>query len=141
MSVPGNLMLICLAGISAVTDLLRGKVYNAVTVPGLLIGLIFAVQRAGAVGFLEVFCAAGFTVLVLFPFYSAGGLGAGDIKLLAAVSAFMTSEAYLRCFAAAFAVGAAAGIIRLLRTRGKEHRVHFAVPVAASVLLHLAGWY
>lgn len=138
---PGDMVLLCLAGICAVTDLMKGKVYNAVTVPGLVAGLIFAADRAGSTGLLEVLCSAGFTLLVLFPFYSAGGLGAGDIKLLAAVSAFMTSEAYLRCFAASFLIGAAGGLAGLILSGGRARTVHFAVPVAAGVILHLAGLY
>lgn len=136
-----DFVLVCLAVISAVTDLWRGRVYNAVTVPGILAGLVFAAQRAGAPGILDVFCSVGFTALVLFPFYRAGGLGAGDIKLLSAVSAFMPAETYLRCFAASFAAGAVAGVCMLFFTKGKVHTIHFAVPVAASVLLHLAGVY
>ena len=66
-------------------------------------------------------------------------LGGGDIKLLAAVSGFLPSEEYLLCFAGAFAIGAAYGAARLLWTRGRVHTVHFAVPVAASVLMHLTG--
>lgn len=138
---PAEAVLACMAVISALTDLWRGKVYNAVTVPGLLIGIAFSINGAGAAGLLNVLCAAGFTVLVLFPFYSAGGLGAGDIKLLAAVSSFMPPESYLPCFCASFVMGAAAGITRLLCTGGKIHTVHFAVPVAAGVFLHLAGFY
>ena len=88
-SLAADIVLVCLAVFSAATDLYRGKVYNAVTVPGLLAGLAFSVQRAGAPGILDVFCAVGFTGLVLFPFYKAGGLGAGDIKLLAALSFFL----------------------------------------------------
>ena len=52
-----NLVLMCLSVLSAATDLWRGKVYNAVTVPGLLAGLFFSLQRAGAPGLLDVFCA------------------------------------------------------------------------------------
>ena len=136
-AVCGNAVLGCLAAVSAATDLLRGRVYNFITVPG----LILAAQRSGAIGLLEVLCAAGFTVLLLSPFYRAGGLGAGDIKLLAAVSAFMPAEEYLRCFAGAFLIGAGAGILRLLLTRGRGHTVHMAVPVAVSVMIHLAGFY
>ncbi len=131
----------CLAAVCAATDLYGGRVYNAVTVPGLCLGTCFAVLRAGPAGILEVLCAAGFTVLILFPFYTAGGLGAGDIKLLAAVSAFMPAETYLRCFAGAFGIGAALGILQLTRSRGTVHTMHFALPVAASVFLHLAGLY
>ena len=120
-SLAADIVLVCLAVFSAATDLYRGKVYNAVTMPGLLAGLAFSVQRAGAPGILDVFCAVGFTGLVLFPFYKAGGLGAGDIKLLAAVSAFMPSGDYLHCFAASFAAGAAIGVIRLIWTKGEVH--------------------
>ena len=135
----GTIILVLLVGISALTDLWQGRVYNAVTVPGLLLGLALSARRGGAVGILDVLCAAVFTVVVLFPFYSMKGLGAGDIKLLAAVSGFLPSEEYLLCFAGAFAIGAAYGAARLLWTRGRVHTVHFAVPVAASVLMHLTG--
>lgn len=135
----GTIILVLLVGISALTDLWKGRVYNAVTVPGLLLGLALSARRGGAEGILDVLCAAVFTVVVLFPFYRMKGLGAGDIKLLAAVSGFLPSEEYLLCFAGAFAIGAAYGAARLLWTRGRVHTVHFAVPVAASVLMHLTG--
>jgi prepilin peptidase CpaA len=137
----GNAALGCLAAVSAATDLFCGKVYNKITIPGLCLGTLLAAHQSGAEGLLDVLCAAGFTVMLLIPFYRAGGLGAGDIKLLAAVSAFMPGKAYLCCFAGAFLIGLAAGIARLLITRGKEHTIHFAVPVAISVLLYLAGVY
>ena len=112
-----------------------------VTVPGLILGMVFRAAHSGAVGILEVLCAAGFTVLVLFPFYSMGGIGAGDIKLLAAVSAFIPEKSYLQCLAGAFVIGASAGILKIAVTKGKEHTVHFAVPVALSVMLYLTGVY
>ncbi|MDO5476461.1 MAG: A24 family peptidase [Eubacteriales bacterium] len=136
----GALLGVLAAG-SAVTDLYCGKVLNVVTVPALCLGILLSILQAGAVGILELLCAAGFTVLVLFPFYRAGGLGAGDIKLMAAVSVFMPAESFLCCFAASFALGAAAGILQLILSKGKRHMVHFAVPIAVSVLLHLAGMY
>jgi prepilin peptidase CpaA len=137
----GNAALGCLAAVSAATDLCCGKVYNIVTVPGICLGVFLAVQQYGAVGLLDILFAAGFTLMLLLPFYRAGGLGAGDIKLLTAVSAFMPGKAYLCCFAGAFFIGAAAGIIRLFMTRGSGHTVHFALPVALSVMLYLAGVY
>ncbi len=137
----GTAALGCMAAVSAATDLFCGKVYNIVTVPGLCLGVFLAVHRSGAAGLLDILCAAGFTVLLLFPFYRAGGLGAGDIKLLAAISAFLPAKDYLCCFAAAFAIGAVSGLVRLAVSRGRKRTIHFAVPVAVSVLLHLAGLY
>ena len=137
----GNAVLGCIAAVSAATDLYCGRVYNFITVPGLCLGILLAAQNAGAAGILDVLCAAGFTILILFPFYRAGGLGAGDIKLLAAISAFLPAQTYLCCFAGAFVIGAVLGVLRLLLSRGETHTMHFAVPVALSVLLHLAGLY
>ena len=88
----GDAALGCITAVCAATDLCCGKVFNMVTVPGLVLGIVFRAEHNGAAGILEVLCAAGFTVLVLFPFYSLGGIGAGDIKLLAAVSAFIPEE-------------------------------------------------
>ena len=127
-SVFGDAVLGCLTAVSAATDLYCGRVYNFVTVPGLCAGILLAIHRSGAAGLLDVLCAAGFTVMILVP-------------LLAAVSAFMPAGEYLRCFAGAFIIGACIGIGHLILTGGREHRVHFAVPVAASVLLHFAGMY
>lgn len=75
------------------------EILNSVTCGNAALGIILAAQWSGAIGLLEVLCAAGFTVLLLSPFYRAGGLGAGDIKLFVAVSAFMPAQDYLRCFA------------------------------------------
>ena len=136
-----DMVLACITAISAATDLYCGKIFNMITLPGLCVGVVLAFLHGGAAGVLDVLCAVGFTVVFLIPFYRAGGLGAGDIKLLAAVSAFMPAGAYLRCFAGAFIIGACIGIGHLMLSGGRDHRVHFAVSVAASVLLHLAGIY
>lgn len=135
------ILLVLLVGVSALTDLWKGRVYNAVTVPGILLGLALSAQRGGAEGILDVLCAVVFTIIFLFPFYSMRGLGAGDIKLLAAVSGFLPSKEYLLCFAGAFVIGAVCGVAGLVRTRGRVHKIHFAVPVAASVLMHLTGLF
>ena len=136
-----NTALGCMAAACAVTDLCCGKVFNLVTVPGLFFGILLCAGSCGAEGILNIMCCVAFTIVFLYPFFRAGGLGAGDIKLLAAVSAFLEPEEYLLCFGCAFVLGAGIGLLRLLRSGGRMHTVHFAVPVAASVLLHLAGVY
>ena len=65
----GDAALGCITAVCAATDLCCGKVFNMVTVPGLVLGIVFRAEHNGAAGILEVLCAAGFTVLVLFPFY------------------------------------------------------------------------
>ncbi len=77
------LLLVCLA-----TDLKHRRIYNKVLAPGLAAALLVNAWQGGwegfagsALGFL-----AGFVVL-LIP-YLMGGMGGGDVKLLAVVGAF-----------------------------------------------------
>ncbi|HDZ22126.1 hypothetical protein LCGC14_0302310 [marine sediment metagenome] len=105
--------------VAAVTDVRTGKIYNAVTYPAVVVGLVghtlvavFAgdgyegvLGPAGALGGLAV----GF--LPLFVAWRAGGIGGGDAKLMAAVGALtgvnfaVTALAYGLVVAALMAVG------------------------------------
>jgi prepilin peptidase CpaA len=72
--------------VAVVTDVWKFKVYNALTLPLLATGLIyhgFHSQLADSL-FGVLF---GFAALV--PLYIIGGMGAGDVKLMAAVGAWL----------------------------------------------------
>jgi prepilin peptidase CpaA len=72
--------------IAAVTDVWKFKVYNALTLPLLASGLLYHGFRFeladSALGILF-----GFAALV--PLYVIGGMGAGDVKLMAAIGAWL----------------------------------------------------
>ncbi len=73
--------------VSAVTDLTRGLVYNWITLPAMLLGLVLGLVHGGLSGL--GWAALGILVgggLMLLPF-ALGGMGGGDVKLLAAVGA------------------------------------------------------
>jgi len=79
-------LLLALVGVSAVTDLARRKIYNAFTYPAILAGLLLNLLCGGT----EMASATGALVLggaVFYPFYRAGGMGMGDLKLMAAIGA------------------------------------------------------
>jgi prepilin peptidase CpaA len=72
--------------IAAVTDIWKFKVYNALTLPLLAAGLIYHGLRyelAGSLGGVLF----GFAALV--PLYVLGGMGGGDVKLMAAIGAWL----------------------------------------------------
>jgi len=81
--------------IAAVTDWRDGKVYNKLTFPAILAGLIwwtlwgFHLQGGpGAMdGFLRALVGFGSGALPFAVLYAAGGLHGGDVKLMAAVGA------------------------------------------------------
>jgi prepilin peptidase CpaA len=75
--------------VAAVTDLWKYKVYNALTLPLLASGLLYHGWVGGLAGLLESMLGVAFGFGVLFSMYLLGGIGAGDVKLLAAIGAWL----------------------------------------------------
>ncbi len=108
--------------IAAVTDIWKFKVYNALTFPLILTGIGFHMWMSGwsglAYALLGLLC--GFATLVVF--HAAGGVGAGDVKLMAGIGAWVGTSNVLAIFlASALLMGVwvvVAGLItgRLLET-------------------------
>lgn len=75
--------------IAAVIDVRVFKVHNQLTLPLVLSGLLFHAIEGGVSGF--AFSVAGLLVgfASLIVFYAMGGIGAGDVKLMAGVGAWL----------------------------------------------------
>jgi prepilin peptidase CpaA len=73
---------------AAITDLLDQRVPNWLTMPATVLALCIQSALAGPQGVAWGLAGwlAGFTLLI--PFYAKGGMGAGDVKLMAAIGAF-----------------------------------------------------
>ena len=78
-----------LAVVAAVGDVRTGRVPNALTLGAAAAGVLFSVFQSGGGGLAAGL--AGFVVgLALFlPFFALGGMGGGDVKLLAAFGAWL----------------------------------------------------
>src|SRR5437868_13490855 len=89
----------------AVTDLWKGKIYNAVTYPAMALGVVLAVIQHGAPG---IFFALGGFAVGFFPaflLFALGGMGGGDVKLLAAIGAIAGAVAATETLILAFVFG------------------------------------
>ena len=96
--------------IAALTDIIKFKIYNALTIPTLLAGLITASMLGGLGGLCQSLLGAlvGFGVLVVF--FAMGGVGAGDVKLFTALCAWLGPEFTLQVFVAAAIASALYGL-------------------------------
>ena len=115
----GRTVLILFVTAAAASDLRWGRIYNFLTELPPMLGVIAA------------------TLLLLFPFWKAGGLGAGDIKLLMALAPFMGPGWFLFGTVLSFLIGAGISAFLLIRYRDLSRTVHFAVPIGISVVLCL----
>ena len=82
-------VLFAILTVSVVTDLLWRRVPNWLTLPALLLGFAFQIFMHGSAGALTSLAGAATGFLLLIGFYSLGGMGAGDVKLLTAVGAWI----------------------------------------------------
>jgi Flp pilus assembly protein protease CpaA len=136
-----QISLLIYAGGAAVTDWRGHKIYNVWTFSFMAVGFVLRFLQGGPGALLPAAGAAAGLILFLFPFYKAGGLGAGDLKYLAGISLHMELRAFLYFlfFTFLFALaGAAAGSGGRLRG---SHRTGIGLPALVSVLFYLGGLY
>ncbi|MGD9904761.1 MAG: prepilin peptidase [Vicinamibacterales bacterium] len=84
------------AGVAAaacVTDLAWRRVPNALTIPALAAGIVAHALWPGGFGPLGALGGAAVGLAVFFPFFALGGLGGGDVKLMASLGAWVGAPA------------------------------------------------
>jgi prepilin peptidase CpaA len=115
--------------VAAVIDGLKLKVPNWITFPMILSGWIYSATLspyAGWEGLMYSLLGTFVGLALLLPAYAIGGMGAGDVKLLAGVGAWVWSTTTLYSFAISAIVG---GIIAILmvasRRKWFKHQAQF----------------
>jgi prepilin peptidase CpaA len=105
-----DMLLLFILAVCLVTDIKERKIYNKVTFPGLGIALFWHSAAGGWHGFWFSFLGflVGFSIL-LVP-YLLGGMGAGDVKLMAVIGA-MKGAAF--ALATAVYMGLLGGVLAL----------------------------
>ena len=134
------LVVVGLATLAAsATDLWKFKVYNILTLPLLLAGLCVSTVLGGWAGLGTSLLGAGLGFGFLVVFYAAGGVGAGDVKLLTAVGAWLGPELTYQVFIASALFGGLYALVLVLGQNGLPGMV-VELMAAQHALLHPGSW-
>lgn len=114
--------------LAAVIDGFELKVPNWVTFPFILGGLAYSTLAFGWEGLGWSLLGMVIGLALLLPAYAIGGMGAGDVKLLAGVGAWVYGTHTVYAFAATAVVGAVLAVAMVLvRRTWKHHSAQFMV--------------
>jgi prepilin peptidase CpaA len=102
-------------------DLQNRRIPNKIVFAGAAIGLLlnsvlpdgfgFVSTMPGAVGLLKAFIGLGLGLVIMLPLYVLRAMGAGDVKLMAMVGAFLGPNAMLGTIVLTFFIGAGLSLI------------------------------
>lgn len=109
------------------------KVPNWITFPMILSGLVYSTCVGGAGGLGAGLLGMSVGLLTLLPLYSVGGMGAGDVKLMAGIGAWLGWEITLAAFCVSTVVGALMAVLMVLCKKNLTH--HYE-----NFLLILSEW-
>lgn len=93
MQIASDLILAAVVTVAAVTDLRSGRIRNGLVYPAIVVGMLLGFLdgliegglAGGAAGLEDHALAAGVAFAVMLFCYAIGGMGGGDVKLMAAV--------------------------------------------------------
>ena len=106
-------------------DFLFHKVFNLWIVLGILCGIINASWKGGAESLLWSLINMAIPVIVLYPLFMMGCLGAGDLKLFAVIGSFFSIKEILICMVMAFVFGSVLSLGKMILERNFIERIQY----------------
>jgi len=115
---------------AAIFDLRQRRVPNWLTLPALLVAIALNVVLYKTAGFTWSLAGFGLALVIYFPLYALRAMGAGDVKLMAAIGAAVGGANCLAIFFITAVTGGIAGMIAAAargRVRKTLHNLWFIV--------------
>lgn len=127
----------CLLFLTAalITDIRWMRIPNWITLPAFLAGIIVQAVINGWQGLLFSLYGSGAGFLLLLIMYFIGAVGAGDVKLFAAIGAWTGVLFSLQVIVYSVLLGAAVGLVLILSRRDTGRRLHSVISRTAGFLL------
>lgn len=127
-----------LSGIAVIFDFKTFRIPNILNMLGCLTGITYSLFAYGLRGAGKSVLWFAIFITAFFILYAGRVLGAGDVKLLAALATFAYNE-LLYITAVAFVITAIYGAILIIKRRGNVFRdrthIHMSLPIFMGVLV------
>ncbi len=128
--------------VAALWDLFYARIPNVLVLTGYLSAFcIVLIRDRGQVP--DRFLGMLLPCLAGFVFFAIGNLGAGDVKLLTVVGAFLGVKEAMHCIGSAIAVGALIGGLKILIETERQRKfprrvtIRFALPILCGTMISL----
>ncbi|WP_417848935.1 A24 family peptidase [Thalassoglobus sp.] len=108
------------------------RVPNWITFPMVLSGLVYSTWVGGLQGLGDGLWGMTVGLLTLLPLYAVGGMGAGDVKLMAGIGAWLGAAVTWWAFVATVVVGAVMAIIMVLSRKAWDKHYGQFLLIAAE---------
>ena len=118
-------ILVILLGLAAWQDIKQHRIPNQIVLVGVVLGLVFNgllpqglgfnSPAPGGLGWLAALAGMGLGLVLLLPLYWLRAMGAGDVKLMAMVGAFLGPGQVLGALLGTFLVGGVMALVITLR--------------------------
>lgn len=109
-----TVMLVVLLFIAAVYDCYRHKIPNVISLGGWLVAPLLHAATGGVDGLVDSVTGLFLALLLTFPLFALRWMGAGDVKLMTAVGAFVGSKSVLPVLGLIFISGAVFAVLAYL---------------------------
>ena len=103
---------------AVVTDVRTRRIPNALVLALLFTGLVSTGLLKGSTSVLASLGASALGLAIWFPFYAFRMMGAGDVKLFAAASAWLTVQGVVRAAVLTALLGGVLGVVWFVRAHG-----------------------
>jgi prepilin peptidase CpaA len=120
--------------IAAVIDGWKLKVPNWITVPLIVGGWVYSTVYFGWAGLGWSLLGTCVGLALLLPAYAIGGMGAGDVKLLAGVGAWVWSTTTVYAFCVSAVIGGVIAIAMVLWRRSWHHHFYQFWTIADEIM-------
>lgn len=114
------LILLCVLAVAVVYDLRERRIPNWLILAGLPAGIITSWFGGGVEATLSAVAAAGAGMAIFIPFFAARLIGAGDVKLIGVVGAFVGLHGIFPILLYTMMAGGILGLIAVVASRTTE---------------------